>query len=193
MLGSDPDMPDDVPPHVSLLPGLLLDNNTEINELSSNGLDGNNFSAGAGIETDQVVRPQNYSDRKRQKSTESEEELGNSMNLFSPLTGISPKPVGTFTNNKHLRAFPSNLTSQSTGNQNTVLIKQTSLYANKISLNTVLVAKELNKIIPDSSIKDVRFNKRRNIVAVEFNPNEDEAIKTLLSTMNLGQWQVQCY
>jgi hypothetical protein len=66
------------------------------------------------------------------------------------------------------------------------------LYANKIFLNPVLVAKELNKIIPDSFVKDVRINKRHNIVAVEFNPNEDEAMKTLLSTMNFGQWQVQC-
>jgi hypothetical protein len=51
----------------------------------------------------------------------------------------------------------------------------------------------LNKIIPDSFVKDVRINKRHNIVAVEFNPNEDEAMKTLLSTMNFGQWQSQCY
>jgi hypothetical protein len=124
---------------------------------------------------------------------ESEEELDNSMNSLSPLTGISPNPVGPFTNNRHLKAFTSNLTSQSTGNQNTVLIKQTSLYANKISLNPVLVAKVLNKIIQNSSVKDVRINKRHNIVAVEFNPNEDKAIKTLLSLMNFGHWQVQCY
>ncbi len=208
MLGSDPNMPEDdeediIPEtptqgtctsssHVIPPPGLLLDD-MEMNEQPSNGLDGHNFSARAGTETHQVTKPQNLSGRKRQKSMESEEELDNSLNSFSPLTGISPKPVGPFTNNKHLKAFPSNLTSQSTGNQNTVLIKQTSLYANKISLNPVLVAKELNKIIQDSSVKDVRINKRRNIVAVEFNPNEEEAIKTLLSTMNFGQWQVQCH
>jgi hypothetical protein len=97
----------------------------EINEQSSNGRNGNNFSARAGTETHQVTKPQNFSGRQQQKSSESEEELDNSMNSFSSLTGISPKPAGLFTNNEHLEVFPSNLTFQSTGNQNTVLIKQT--------------------------------------------------------------------
>jgi hypothetical protein len=63
------------------------------------------------------------------------------------------------------------------------------LYANEISLNPVVVAKEFNKIIQDSSVKDVQISMRHNIVAiemVEFNPNGDETIKTLLSTMNFG-------
>jgi hypothetical protein len=40
---------------------------------------------------------------------------------------------------------------------------------NKISLNPILVAKELSNIIKESSIKDVHINRRQNLVAVEFN------------------------
>ena len=91
-------------PENSVQPGLLPLKNMEINEQIPNVLD-DDLLAGSGI--DKASQPKNSRSRKRQKSTESEEELCDSANSTGSTRTIS-KLTRPSENLKQLRSFPSN-------------------------------------------------------------------------------------
>jgi hypothetical protein len=131
---------------------------------------------------------------KRQIGTESEQESDNSIRSTATpaITNINKIPRLSAKQTQY-KAFPTNASDKSSENNNTVIIKQLSPDTRKISLDPITVARELQKIIQDTSIHDVRINKRRNIIAVEFKPSEKQEQEKLLSTTKLGNWTIKCY
>ncbi len=131
---------------------------------------------------------------KRQIGTESEQESDSLIQpTATPANANTIKALRLSAKRTQYKSFPTNATDKSSGNNNTVIIKQLSPDTRKISLDPISVARELQKVIHDSSIHDVRINKRRNIVAVEFKTSEKQEEEKLLSITKLGNWQVKCY
>jgi hypothetical protein len=55
------------------------------------------------------------------------------------------------------------------------------------------VARELQKVIHDSSIHDGCISKRRKIIAVKFKPSKKQELEKLFSTTKLGIGEIKCY
>ena len=89
------------------------------------------------------------------------------------------------------KSFPDNLTLRSSGSKTTVVFKQTDNIKSPFSLDPISIAKSLKDLFPNNEIKDVRINRRRNLVAVELKLPIIDNINKLLSIKNLGKWGVQ--
>jgi hypothetical protein len=89
------------------------------------------------------------------------------------------------------RDFPTNNTLSTSGKDITILIKQIDQNKN-FTNDPVGIAKGF-KDLKLSTIKDVRLNKRRNLIAVDFmDPNNNEMQK-LLAIEVLGKYKIKCY
>ena len=104
--------------------------------------------------------------------------------------------VHNFKTNYKQNSFPSNSTLNSLNQDNVVIFRQTdaSVSNNKtLTMNSILLAKFFAEILPDRVIKDVRINRRRNVVAVELEFPSTNHIQTLLNVTNIGEFVVQGY
>ena len=128
----------------------------------------------------------------------------------------SPLPETQFTgnsSNKHIRnsdhnfitnyslnSFPTNATMSSLDNSNVVIFRQkdftntnNNLNNKSLTYNSILLAKFFSNILPDKTIKDVRINRRRNVVAVELEASSTEHVETLLNVKKIGNFDVHGY
>lgn len=100
-----------------------------------------------------------------------------------------------------LPAYPSNKTLVSQGSKTVVLISQElssqgellGVDSKKFTLDPLSLSKGLKPFVDFSQVKDVRVNKRRNIVAVEFLSPDSAGINSLLATHRIGPYRVRCY
>lgn len=86
--------------------------------------------------------------------------------------------------------FPTNKTLNTMGRDITVLIKQND-DQKKMTLDPVGIArgfKELNF----HTVKDIRMNKLRNIIAIDFTETNNSEMKKMLEVQKLGKYKVLC-
>lgn len=89
--------------------------------------------------------------------------------------------------------FPTNKTMESNKKGTTILLHPYGENASSFCQSPVAIAKGLknepfNKIVP----KDIRINKRRNIVAIELYETDTHNLKALLQATELGKFKVKC-
>ena len=97
--------------------------------------------------------------------------------------------------------YPSNKTVVSQGSRMTIVIAQEpddvgefqGSSSKRFSLDPLGVARGLKVILDYSSVKDVRINRRRNVVAVEFSSVEASEKTALLAATHVGKYAVHCY
>ena len=65
---------------------------------------------------------------------------------------------------KEVPSFPSNSSMESSGLGTTVIFKQNDLGTKKLSQDPISIAKFFENILPAEEIKDIRMNRRLNIV-----------------------------
>lgn len=66
--------------------------------------------------------------------------------------------------------------------------------ANSFSSSPVAIAKGLqSRPFNLVTFKDIRINKRRNIVAVELHEDDNSHIQDILKATHLGKFQIKCY
>ena len=106
--------------------------------------------------------------------------LGNENNQSLPKRG---KTNGTFPINKTL------ISNQ----QRTIVIKPIGEQSNKLLTDPVGLAKALdNSKFKEINNKELRLNRRRNILALEIK-EETVEIEKFLEVSELGKWRVKCY
>ena len=114
---------------------------------------------------------------------------------FGSLPELSKKARGS------LAAFPSSKTLLSQGSQRTILIGQplgdcdTFLGSSSrwLSLDPIAVARGLKAIVDHSKVQDIRINRRRNVVAVEFTTVAASEASSLLKVTHIDKYAVLCY
>ena len=112
-----------------------------------------------------------------------------------------PKPLLTPCPPVVPRKFPTNKTLQSENSPSVVLIAQLDHDVSgffgasnkKLSMNPLAVSRGLKSLVNFESVKDVRINRSRNLVAVEFQSAADPGAAKLLQSSVLGQYAVRCY
>lgn len=110
-------------------------------------------------------------------------------------TVSNKKPRGS------LPALPTNKTLASQGAQKTILVSQPfedqenyhGSSTRRLCMDPIAVARGLKSIIDFSKVKDVRVNKRRNIVAVEFLSAEECGNSSLLGVTHIDKYATTCY
>ena len=81
-------------------------------------------------------------------------------------------------------------------NQNTVIIRQLNTgnqHAQVLTHDPIGIALCLSNIIPDNLVRDVRINKRQNIIAVELTKPDEDAIGKLVNIKEIGKCSVRGY
>ena len=87
---------------------------------------------------------------------------------------------------EHRRSTAINSTLRSNGCKKTILIKPEDINLLK---NPFEINKAVQDSIPDKSIiKDVRTNRRLNLIAIEFKENEPTIIDNLIASKKFGKW-----
>ena len=100
------------------------------------------------------------------------------------------------------KSLLANKTTLSRGLQTTVLISQEDLdrgtllgaSSKKFSLDPIAISKSLKTLgFDETQVKDIRINKHRNLVAIEFVTPECSGISVLLDNQSFGPFAVKCY
>jgi hypothetical protein len=115
-------------------------------------------------------------------SSEDLEELTNNQNIKRTKANPSPNNSNT---------FPTNATMMTQDKNITVLIKQID-NNRKFTFDPVGIANGF-KDLGFNTIKDIRLNKRRNIIAVDFQNSNCKEMEVLLETVRLNKYGIQCY
>ena len=103
-----------------------------------------------------------------------------------PLIDINSQDIPSTSILLNRSNIQTNATLNSTGCKKTILIKPENL---ELIRNPVEIAIAVQKSITDQNkIKDVRTNRKLNIIAIEFKENEDHLIENLISTNKIGKW-----
>ena len=97
--------------------------------------------------------------------------------------------------------YPTNKTLASQGSRLTILVAQEptdigeflGTSSRQLGLDPLGVARGLKALLDFSCVKDVRINRRRNLVAVEFASIEASENSNLLDVKQLGKYAVHCY
>ena len=98
-------------------------------------------------------------------------------------------------------ALPVNKTLLSNGVGTTVVIAQdlqdrdSLIGANskKFTQDPMNLSRSLKDLLDYTQVKDVRVNKRRNVVGIEFHENNADALTALLTISSVGPFAVRCY
>lgn len=103
--------------------------------------------------------------------------------------------AGPSTNLLH-RKFPTNSTLRSSGQENTIVFRQVpspdvNNHGNILTLDPVGIALSFNKQLPQEEIKDIRINRRRNVVAVEVKSPTPELMDKLKNISKIGKCTVK--
>lgn len=89
---------------------------------------------------------------------------------------------------------PTNSTLNSQGLHTVVIVKLTDVNSLNLINNPVLLSKEIqNSTFGTIQVKDIRVNKRKNLIIVELDQPDHEIIQSLLKVTKLGRWTVECY
>ena len=97
------------------------------------------------------------------------------------------------TPNQHAAGYM-NLTQQSQGKNTVVIIKPMGNEASKFMRDPVAIVKAINESeINKMNIKDVRTNKRKEIIVVELQNENQLNLDTILELDMLGQCPIKCY
>lgn len=96
---------------------------------------------------------------------------------------------------KKSKGLPDNLTLRSAGeNQIVVLYRQSDTSMGHVTLHPGVIGKCMVALkLPEGEIKDVRPNRRRNIIAVELNSDKKEIVDILMAITNIGKYPVKAY
>ena len=157
--------------------------NDELPDVSGNEMDCSDVIEGSWF-------PANTSKRRRNRSraSSSGSETGN-----SPVVRPKKKKDGP--------TYPTNKSMKSSGSGTVVLIAQEAQGLNslvgattkKFTLDPIGVSRGLKDTVDESQVKDIRVNKRRNIVTVEFKEKSCPGIDSLLAVTSIGSYGVHCY
>ena len=61
-------------------------------------------------------------------------------------------------------------------------------------LDHIGIARGIQSIIEEQNkLKDVRINRRRNIVAIELKVTDENMMQMLLHSRKFGKWEVKCF
>ena len=114
--------------------------------------------------------------------------------LFSGFSGSDDNTASQIALAKVLKDT-NNATMNSLGSNSVVLIepKSSDLMKNPLKMALAIANSPLKELQEENHIKDIRTNKRRNLIVVELSKNHLESLETILKIDKLGDFEVEAH